>query len=133
MSEWKTLFSSVKHSGVYALGDAPISKIRSSAEAARLAFFHLDLAGVIGKHGFMKAAASALAFPDYFGENWDAFEECLSDPDWCKASGAVLLVDGATDFAKNCPAEMETARSIFKDVAAGWRDQDARFFVVLAE
>jgi hypothetical protein len=132
MSEWKTLFSSAENSGVYAPGEAPVSEIRRSAADSRLAFFHVDLAGVTGKPGFMSAAASAFAFPDYFGENWDAFEDCLTDLDWCESAGAVLLIDGAADFTKNCPAEMETARCIFKDVAAYWRDRDARFFVVLA-
>ncbi len=26
--------------------------------------------------------AEALQFPDYYGKNWDAFDECMCDLDW---------------------------------------------------
>src|SRR5712671_4928139 len=36
--------------------------------------------------------SAAFQFPLYFGENWDAFEECLNDLEWLPARGYVLLV-----------------------------------------
>lgn len=44
----------------------------------------------------LKTIAAALEFPDWFGENWDALEDCLSDLSWRKATGHVLLFEGAT-------------------------------------
>lgn len=35
---------------------------------------------------------AALQFPDYFGENWAAFEECVTDLSWLPAAGYVLLI-----------------------------------------
>jgi RNAse (barnase) inhibitor barstar len=48
-----------------------------------------------GKPVLLKAIAAALEFPDWFGENWDALEDCLSDLSWREATGHVLLFEGA--------------------------------------
>jgi hypothetical protein len=40
---------------------------------------YIDGVRLTGKEGIMEAFAEALAFPDYFGRNWDALEECLHD------------------------------------------------------
>src|SRR5947209_1850287 len=35
--------------------------------------------------------AAALQFPYYFGENWDAFDECLTDLSWLPGDAYILL------------------------------------------
>lgn len=47
------------------------------------------------QEALMKNIAAALAFPEWFGANWDALEDCLSDLSWLPASGYVLVVEGA--------------------------------------
>lgn len=40
--------------------------------------------------------AAALQFPSYFGENWNAFDECVSEIDWIPlGDGFVILVEDA--------------------------------------
>ncbi len=39
----------------------------------------LDTRQAHDKAGFLAAAAHDLGFPDHFGHNWDAFEECARD------------------------------------------------------
>jgi hypothetical protein len=36
-----------------------------------------------------------LKFPPYFGRNWDAFEECLTDLEWLPGCGYVIVVRAA--------------------------------------
>jgi hypothetical protein len=44
------------------------------------------------KQELLRALAHGLKFPNYFGWNWDALDECLRDLSWLNApSGIVLL------------------------------------------
>lgn len=42
--------------------------------------------------------ATELTFPDYFGRNWDAFIDCLSDLSWIDADEVAVLHDGLPSF-----------------------------------
>ena len=59
--------------------------------------------------------AAALQFPHYFGENWPAFDECLSDMDWLlPCSGIVLLVLNAAKVLADEPGnELTTLIRVF--------------------
>jgi RNAse (barnase) inhibitor barstar len=64
--------------------------------------------------------ARALAFPDYFGHNWDALEECLTDLEWLPAKGYVLLITDATHVLSNDETEYETFLEILRDAGEAW-------------
>lgn len=38
------------------------------------------------------AFSSALAFPDYCGRNWNAFEECIRDLSWLSPKRQIVLI-----------------------------------------
>jgi RNAse (barnase) inhibitor barstar len=39
----------------------------------------IDVAGVTNREELHALLAEAFAFPDYYGHNWDAFDECIRD------------------------------------------------------
>src|SRR6266404_677322 len=47
-------------------------------------------AGIGNKTELISMLAKQLCFPDYFGGNWDAFEECVRDLSWLPAGQVVL-------------------------------------------
>lgn len=129
MKQWDHLFADPRHSGVYDLLPAAVPEFRRAADRSGLELFHLDLAGIDDKTAFLCAAADLLRFPPYFGSNWDAFEECLTDLSWLETEGYVLLVENPDSFRENAPEELATARDILDAAAAFWKEQGVRFFV----
>jgi RNAse (barnase) inhibitor barstar len=55
--------------------------------------------------GLFAEFARALSFPDYFGANWAALEDCLSDLGWLPAPAYLLVVDAADDVLADEPLE----------------------------
>ncbi|MEZ5119524.1 MAG: barstar family protein [Candidatus Nanopelagicales bacterium] len=58
----------------------------------------LDTRGARDKQSFLSACARSLAFPDYFGHNWDALADSLGE--FARERSPVLVVwTGASDLA----------------------------------
>ncbi|GAA3241873.1 barstar family protein [Streptomyces sp. XM83C] len=77
----------------------------------------LDLAGVTDKAALMERCARDLDLPEWFGRNWDALADVLSDPGlWPRPAGAdepLVVVRNWQRYAQARPAEWETAREVF--------------------
>ncbi len=43
--------------------------------------------------GFFCEISSAMRFPYYFGWNWAAFDECITDLEWLKFSSLLIIID----------------------------------------
>ena len=64
--------------------------------------------------------AQALAFPDYFGHNWDALEECLEDLAWLPAKGYVLLIENAQAVIPDDEEKCLTLFEVLDAVGQAW-------------
>lgn len=82
------------------------------------------------KAAFMSASAQALAFPSYFGQNWDAFYDCIVD---LQQPGpvSVLIFDDLSGFARTEPEEFDAALGALSDAAAFWREHGRRLIVLV--
>ncbi|WP_329276681.1 barstar family protein [Streptomyces sp. NBC_00691] len=69
----------------------------------------LDLTGVTDKAGLMDRCAAVLALPDWFGRNWDALADCLTD----LPEPVTLVVTGWREYAGTRPREWRTAQDVF--------------------
>jgi len=45
---------------------------------------------IASKQALIATLARQLGFPDYFGENWDALDECIGDLSWLPIGPVVL-------------------------------------------
>jgi RNAse (barnase) inhibitor barstar len=84
------------------------------------------------KDGLLDEFARGLEFPEYFGKNWDALEDCLTDLEWLSAEAFVLIIMNADQLLKKHQAEMKTFAGILASAAGRWvaADPPASFHCV---
>jgi RNAse (barnase) inhibitor barstar len=132
MDNWRALFASYLNSGVYPRGTScKAASVKQAAGYCKLEYFQVELKQVKDKAGLLDQVAREMDLPDYFGRNWDALNDCLTDLSWRPAAGYVVLFNDFQRFANVAPADAETARRIFDASAAYWKQKKAPFFVVL--
>jgi hypothetical protein len=80
------------------------------------------------KERLLKNLATALEFPQWFGQNWDALEDCLTDLSWRKADGHVLLFEGARPGD-----ELGVLIDVLRSGAEYWAGRGKPFFAVFID
>jgi hypothetical protein len=64
--------------------------------------------------------AAAYQFPWYFGENWDAFHECVRDLEWLPGTSYVCFLTNAHHLLAREPGDFDTFVDLLKDTAGEW-------------
>lgn len=59
-------------------------------------------------------------FPDYFGYNWPAFDECLNDLSWLPADGYVLLIGKVANILPDYSKDFETFIKLLYNTVYEW-------------
>lgn len=120
MFNLKDILSQPALNGIYRLRMAPESVPVSLVPV-------LDGRTLTDKHRLLAALGHALDFPDYYGENWDALEECLGDLSW--RTGPVSMV---IHHAGAIPAELlEHLLDVFAQAARDWAGRERVFSLFL--
>jgi hypothetical protein len=79
------------------------------------------------KAGLLGECARVLDFPSYFGKNWDAFEECLTDLQWLPAPGYLFVITEAEQVLPDHDEEYESFITILEESGKVWAvEQDVR-------
>jgi Barstar (barnase inhibitor) len=104
-------------------GAFEVEDVRHAVEHAGWGFGHVDgwLAG--GKAGFLAAVGRALAFPEWYGQNFDALADCLHDVGGgaqaggqgdvgAGVDGVLLLWDGWSTLARDDEKAFSVALSV---------------------
>jgi RNAse (barnase) inhibitor barstar len=104
----------------------------TEAERAGWRVFWLEGHGVRDKQTFLDRCAEEFSLPSYFGHNWDALQDCLTDLSWVPATrGYVVVYDHWRDLASSDPDAYRTVLEIFESAVAHWRDTPTPMAVLL--
>lgn len=118
-------------SGLYAVLAA--DDVAGAARAAGLSAARISLAGVQTKEELLRRFASALGFPEWFGMNWDALEDCLTDMSWRPAEGYLLFIEDI-DGLDDLPLEdRRVLFEILRSCARFWVGEATPYFVAFVD
>jgi RNAse (barnase) inhibitor barstar len=85
--------------------------------------------GIKSKDELLDALVIALRLPDYFGNNWDALEECMRDLSWLPP-GDVVISHQDLPLSDDRPA-LATYLSILSNAVESWRAYGERSLIVV--
>jgi len=117
-------------SGVYRAIDA---RMAPAARAAGFDVTTISLSRVVGKDALFDRFAAALAFPEWFGANWDALQDCLSDLSWREGRGQLLVIDGFEALQAASPDDCGVLLEVLAESADHWLWQERPFFAVFVD
>lgn len=83
------------------------------------------------RESFFSALAAALQFPDYFGHNWDATYDCLTDLAGGGGRTAFLIIEHGDQFLARMGAEWAVGQRVFANAAEFWKGQGRLLLILL--
>ena len=78
----------------------------------------------------LRGIARALAFPDWFGGNWDALEDCLADLSWRSEEDHVLVL---RNWQKLSGDDLGVLIDVLRSSAEFWSGRGRPFFAILVD
>jgi hypothetical protein len=115
-------------SGVYRVARA--DEVLDATRGGKPLLTRISLAGVLKKDELLARLARALHFPAWFGGNWDALEDCLTDLSWLEGDGHVLLLEGASGLNAD---DFGILADVLSSSARFWAERRKSFFAVFVQ
>jgi hypothetical protein len=75
-----------------------------------------------------------MRFPDYFGWNWNAFDECITDLEWLKFSCLLIIIDDYDSLFRKENADDEYVDYLIgflKKAVEYWKSQNIPITIYL--
>lgn len=105
--------------------------IARQAEAAGLRLLSADLSASQTIADALAELGRVCDFPDWYGANFDALLDCLTDPDGSVATGLVLLISGLDALRKAAPDDLGTLLEVLATACDERRGSASPLWVLL--
>jgi RNAse (barnase) inhibitor barstar len=86
---------------------------------------------VIDEDSLFHALDRSLEFPDYFGYNWNAVDECLSDMSWRPSQGYCLVFLNPNTLCQRDMQVFELFLEVVKYASDCWSKEGIPFKLIL--
>ena len=116
---------------IFVLDSSEEGGLVGRAEELRFRVFRINGERTITKDTLLSAFADVFSFPDYFGHNWDALDECLRDLTWLERVNFILVFEKADKLLALGPQDFSTLIGILSRATFSWRAECVTFSVIL--
>lgn len=117
--------------GLFHLPPARRDAFAAAAARAGLEVLSADLRRQAGRDAVLEELGQALHFPAWYGANFDALYDCLTEPDWQPAPGHVLLLSGLGSLRGADPESFGTLLEVLASAAVTRREAGQPFWIML--
>jgi hypothetical protein len=131
VAHYENLFADAAVAGVYHLPHGTIDDLLTGALDADCLVLRVDLSAARNKNEMLAVVGHALRFPEWFGHNWDALNDCLLDMAWLPAPGYVIILDHCDGIHGRAESDFVKMMQVFQDVAATWREDAVPFWCLV--
>ena len=112
--------------GIFRLAAKDFGALQQAAAQLGQAFYRVDLSQARNVPGFIKAMKRDLQFPEWFGNNLDALNDCLTDFSWRPAPGYVIVLSGS-ETLRATPTSLAALNEVLSCAVDAWNARGIPF------
>ncbi len=119
------------HSGIFYLPPTHRAELEQTAAHLGKPVFVVDLAACRKVAESLRQIGTILHFPTWYGANFDALFDCLTDPDGQAGQSLVLLLNGTDSLQQAESENFSTLIEVFQAVAEARRETNNPCWIFL--
>ena len=122
------LLAQPQQANIYHLPHHGQTGLTKAAKALGFACFKVDLEESDHMGKILSALGDGLHFPEWYGTNLDALNDCLTDFSWREAPGYVITISGA-DALHAEPNSFAALNEVLSSAIEEWRSRDVPLWI----
>jgi RNAse (barnase) inhibitor barstar len=126
-----TLLNNSDLAGIYSLPPMRRDAIEKSARRLHFKQRHLEIAPGQMAGAVLEQLGKTLHFPAWYGANFDALHDCLTDPECLPGKGHILTISGSNNLRTSDPDGFAILLDVFTAAADERRATAAPLWVLL--
>jgi len=124
----KKHLAQAEQAGIYRFSALEREALEKASKALGFAVFNVNLEGCADLDAILPTLGKTLNFPNWYGANLDALNDCLTDLSWHEAKGYLLLFSEA-DALYAATASFSALNEVLTAAIEEWQTQGIPFWV----